>query len=362
MKIQSPRTMITVCLLLATLASCGGGEDSSPSSSSGGTVPPPAGRIAQIEFLGGDMQNLIATSSGIYGIEKESGSLDKVRKWQNTFGARGWLSYNLPTTSSVFAPTQLFNDSGINVFWAGYDSATVTQRYNYLNANSLDDIGIARLVTGSGSALRQWAITANGTVYIRATGGGLGSNASATFTKVNSGVASLGSVAAVVDDSGAFLFASAGTTLYRISASGQAVTWSMPGYVNTLISAMGSVWVGAGNTIFKVSGDSMTQFATIPLVLGINKPIFCINKEDLYAGNGTVFRGVKSGAAPTPTSFLATSESGLSLTDLTQLGAAKSGLLSIGPYCGNSLDADVFTQVVDASAPTKLSLIRISAL
>jgi hypothetical protein len=363
------KSTLIIALATVCLVACGGGSssDSSGSGNNTGNSPPPVtGTIAQMELLGGNMSHLIATATGIYGRDS-TGPTDKIVKWQSTTGARGWFQYSLPTNTSVFAPIELQNDSVSSVYWAGFDKSSVNDIYSLNFSSGIDDIGIQVIVPGGikTSQILPWVITQSGDVYIKSTGGGLGSKASLNYDKVySSGQDYLGQIAAVSDENDLVLYASSGNTLYRISATGQAVTWNLPASVNTLVSSLGAIWVGAGNTIYQINGDAMSTYAVIPNILGLNSSIFCINNLDLYAADGSVFPGISSGsAAPSPRSFLATSEAGLSTAETIQLGAVKSGLMGGGIYCGNNVDNNVYAQVVDMNAPSAgLQLMRILAL
>lgn len=351
---------------LMSIYGCGGGGSGSSSTSVGvasGVATSSTTRIAQMEMLGASPDKMIASSSGIYGLQR--GSPDKVRKWQRTPGAVGWLTYTLPTTSSVFAPLQLVNDEGISVHWAGFRSSDVRQIYDYLNAAEIDDIGINVLVTSGGTAGRHWAITTGGVVWVKSSGGGLGRNAVNTFTKVaTTGNSYLGEAAAISDSSGT-LYAASGSTLVRVTMSGSVSRWDMPSNINTLVSALGTVWVGAGSTIYRITGSSIGTYAQVPNILGLQAPIFCISNLDMYTANGNVIKGIDSStAAPTAQSFISTSATtSASASDLTLMTQAKSGMMSSGVFCADNVDEFVFTSVVDFTNPAAgLQLMKIRPL
>jgi hypothetical protein len=171
----------------------------------------------------------------------------------------------------------------------------------------------------------------------------------ARFTHIiDTKIENLGEAAAVADESDLALYVSAGSELFRINSNGSVVSWEMPNRVNTLISALGSIWVGAGDTVYRITGDNMKAYTQISGVLGVTDPIFCISKNDLFAADGMVYRNIEFGTPPLAQSFLATSEiSMLPIKDLVSLSTVKSGMGAAGVYCGNSQDQDIFARTID---------------
>lgn len=357
------------CLVLGQLAACGGAGEGASSGSSSVSAPPvtttAATRVAQIELLGnGQIENPIATATGIYGVDT-SGTTDKVMKWQSTSGARGWLSAGLPVTSGAFAPLQLEDDAGVLVMWAGRAPTSYQRFYSLSNAAAEDDISIYRIIPGGlkTSQRREWLITLNGVVYIKSTGFGQSRLASENYTKVYAtGDSSLGLFAAVADETDLKLYAASGRTLYRIGADKKVTTWEFPSSVNTLISTLGATWIGAGTTIYKMTGDSIVQYAVLPNLLLGPSPMFCINKQDLYAANSTVYKGIQFGAAPEATPFLASSDLGMTSAQQQLVIQAKVGFGSFGVYCGNGVDANIFTKSVVSATPPVFTITRVLPL
>ncbi len=355
------------CLVLGQFAGCGGaGEGGSSSSSpqSSPVVTPPATRVAQIELLGnGDIEDVIATATGIYGVDKR-GTTDTVMKWQSTSGARGWLSASLPVSTTAFTPRQLEDDPGISILWAGL-TPDRKRLYNAFNSAAEDDIVMFRIIAGGikTAQRREWLIDAYGTAWIKSTGGTQSRLARDNYTKIYvSGKSDLGEFAAVADESDLVLYAATGRQLYRIGADKKVAIWEFPAPVLTLVSALGATWIGAGTTIYKMTGDTITQYAVLPNLLLGPSPMFCINKQDLYAANATVYKGVQFGPAPESRPFLSSSELGMSQADQQLVISAKVGLGSFGVHCGNGVDANIFTKSVTSANPSTFTMIRVVPL
>jgi hypothetical protein len=241
----------------------------------------------------------------------------------------------------------------------------VKQIYDFANAAEIDDIGINVLVTSGGTTGRNWAITQGGDVWVKSTGGGLGRDSRNTFTgPFPTGNSSLGEIAAISDSDGT-LFAASGSTLVRTDMAGGVGRWNLPSNINTLVSALGTVWVGAGSTIYKLSGSNLSPYADVPNIFGLQKPIFCISNLDMYTANGTAFKGIDSSrVAPTPESFISTAGTvGVSASELALLTIARGGLIGAGVYCADNVDEFVFTQAVDFINPgAGLQLVKIRPL
>lgn len=353
-----------ICVVLSALilGACGGGGNGGASSNGAAGIGVVPARYAQWELLGTSPDKLIASNTGIYGLQRTSGSTDKVVKWQNTPGADGWLQATMPTTTTAFSPGQTVNDvPGIGLYWAGFRASDVRQIYSYLNAAAIDDIGIKVIVADNGSSGRQWVITSGGAVYRDSTGGGLGTNALNTFDLVfDTGITNLGERSAVSDGRGQ-LYAAAGTTLSRVGALRVASSWTFPERINTLVYTGNALWIGAGATVYKLSGDTVTSYVTLSggLVGLSQEPTFCISNLNLYAANGLVYKSITAGdAPPTPTPYI--NSTGAPDTRSALSIQVTGGNYVGGVYCADDLNSLVFTKIVDpANPPGGLQLLKI---
>ena len=355
-----------MCLPLLIGTGCGGGDvpdDDGYDSGTGVTGQGGSITYAQWELLGEAPVKLVSRPTGIYGVRRTSGSTDKIVKWQRTPGAVGWLEMSVPTTSTVFAPADTGTTSGIHIDWAGFRSSDVRQIYNYLNAPAFDDIPIAAIVANNGNTARQWAISSAGTVWYRSSGGGLGTNARITFDEIkDTGLSNLGqnSSTAVADGTG-ILYASSGSTLARVTVTKELKTWPIPDRVTTLVWAANTLWIGAGDKVYRLSGDSVELYATLSGgLVGISAvaPTFCVSNSNLYGANGMVYRSITSGsAAPTPVSYLKSgSQADLSSFMASQITSGAFG--AAGVYCSDNIDQFVFTVLVDQSGVGQLVKVR----
>lgn len=176
------------------------------------------------------------------------------------------------------------------------------------------------------------------------------------------GALGLGHVA-VADVRDNSLYAAAGNVLYRFSPmrenTGQ---WKLPASINTLLSAMDSIWIGSGSQLYRLQDGKLTFFADLPGVLGFAGPIFCISNLDIFAANGTVYRSVESGPAPTPKPFVAEQEHLLTPDKFLGVAMVKSGMLAAGIYCADNDTQDLYTMAVNPAQPGNMSLIRMVPL
>lgn len=356
-------TGIAACTTLLLTAGCGGGGGGGGGQTSNATP-----RYAQWESLGAAPVQMISTNSGIYGLQRNTGSTgatDKIVKWQRIPGSRGWLEYAVPTNLTVFAPADVVNDgAGISVNWAGFRPSDVKKVYTYANSVYLDDIGIATIVANGGNTGRQWAITGSGSVWYKSSGGGLGTNAKATFDPIkDTEITNLGQTGnlAVADGNGK-LYAASANTLAKITLSGELSTWDLPDVVNTLVYAANTLWVGAGGKIYRLNGDTLQRYATQGALIGIGASrTFCVSNNNLYAADGMVYKNISAGgAAPTPVSYLKSTDQ----ADMSSFLASQvtSGHLTGGVYCSDNVEEFVYTQIVDPAKPGGLQLIEIRPL
>lgn len=360
--LSRPLKAMSMCLPLLVTTGCGGG-DARNDTSSGSIGQSNKITYAQWELLGEAPDKLISRPTGIYGLRRTSGSADKIVKWQRTPGAVGWLEMALPTTSTVFAPADVGSTSGIQVNWAGFRASDVRQIYAYLNAPAFDDIGITSIVANNGNSSRQWVITRAGAVWYKSSGGGLGTNASVIFDKIrDTGLSYLGqnSSTAVADGTG-ILYASSGSTLARVTLSKELSTWSMPDRVNTLVWAANTLWIGAGDKVYRLSGDSVQHYATLSGgLVGISAiaPTFCVSNDNLYGANGMVYRSISAGSsAPTPASYVK-SGSQVDASSYMASQITSGAFAGAGVYCSDNIDQFVFTILVDQSVVGQLVKIR----
>ncbi|WP_426077718.1 hypothetical protein [Janthinobacterium sp. PSPC3-1] len=353
------RSHSTLAFLLSlglglNMTGCGGGAGTGSTSSPTVTSPatPAAGRIAQIDYIAeaADRSDLFATSSGLYLRKNSENGMDTIEKYEVSSGTAGWLSRALSVTGAVFAPPLNGATAGSDVYWAGFDRSTVRNMFGFANIKGIDDIGIEAIVPAgarSTSALN-WVITLSGDVWLKSTSSSA-SNAKASYRLIaQTKMAYLGETAAASMDDDVVLFASSGSDLVRVTPQGQVTSWTLPGRITVIKAGLGSIWVGAGNTIYRLNNDSLSTYAQvsggISAVLG---PLFCLSKNDIFTSHGMAYMDIDSGPAPTPRSYLSTSEVGLSATDLGKLQSLKGGMGASGVFCGDTLNQEVYAYALD---------------
>lgn len=334
------------------LTGCGGGAGSTSSPTVTSPTTPAAGRIAQIDYIAEatDRSDLFATSSGLYLRKHAENGMDTIEKYEVSSGTAGWLSRALSVSNAVFAPPLNGDTAGTAVYWAGFDRSTVKNMFGFANAKGIDDIGIKVIVPAGArsSSTLNWVITLSGDVWLKSTSSSA-SNAKAGYHLVaQTKMAYLGETAAASMDDDVVLFASSGSDLVRVRSQGQVTTWTLPDRITVIKAGLGSIWVGTGNTIYRLNNDSLSTYATlsggVSAVLG---PLFCLSKNDIFTSYGMAYMDISSGPAPTPRSYLSTSEEGLSATDLGKLQLLKGGMGASGVFCGDTLNQEVYTYSLD---------------
>ncbi|OBV39841.1 hypothetical protein [Janthinobacterium psychrotolerans] len=336
------------------LTACGGGAGTGGTSSPTVTAPatPAAGRIAQIDYIAEamDRSDLFATSSGLYLRKYSENGTDTIEKYEVSSGSAGWLSRALSVNGATFAPPLNGSTAGPAVYWAGFDRSTVKNMFGFANAKGIDDIGIETIVPAGArsTSTLNWAITTDGEVWLKSTSSSA-SNAKANYRLVaQTKMAYLGQTAAASMDDDVVLFASSGSDLVRVTPQGQVSTWTLPGRITVIKAGLGAMWVGTGDTIYRLDNDSLSTYAQVSGgVSAILGPLFCLSNNDIFTSKGLAYMDVGSGPAPTPRSYLSTSEVGLSAADMGKLQSMKGGMGGSGVFCGNTLDQEVYTYSLD---------------
>jgi hypothetical protein len=251
----------------------------------------------------------------------------------------------------VFTPPLNGSTAGSEVYWAGFDRTTIKNIFGFANTRGIDDIGINAIVAPGARSTSplNWVITTAGDVWLKSTGGSSATNAKATYRLIAATKMSyLGESAAASMDDDLVLFAGSGSDLVRVTPQGQVTTWSLPNHISVIKAGLGSIWVGAGTTIYRLNQDTLTTFAQVSgaITVGLG-PLFCLSKNDIYTLNGTAYMDIGSGPAPAPRSYLATSEVNLSSGDLSKLLSLKGAMAAGGVFCGDTVSQEVYAYSLD---------------
>lgn len=338
-----------------SLAGCGGAGSDSPGSGGGGNGPSAAvtAGLTKVDMPTGigsrtpDGRSLQATNDGVYLSLGESGLATIVAKRTVGRGGSpaGWLQYTLPATgSSTYAATTITTE-GPNAFGIRWKAGS---RYGHANMNNggtlvnyLDDLNIRQIVADGpdSTSAREWLLN-GAAVFRKSTGGGLGTNAAASYDRVI-GIADtyLGDVAAASDGVGT-LYAASGATLYKISITGTAQTFDFSslgfGNIHTLIHRHGRLWVGYADRILFLEGNTVSSFATLSNVftLAATAPKFCISDTTLYGSDGLSYQGINIPSSTSPRNYLQSSDN-VAGSDATKLAEIRSAIAN-GLYCSDS--------------------------